>query len=77
MYVRSSKDLFLVYEGEELKLRGYTDSSFHSNPDNSRCTSGFLFTLNGRVVSWKSSKQPTTVDWTTEAKYIDATKETV
>ena len=79
-YLRRTKDLFLVYEGEELKLQGYTDSSFQSDPDDSRSTSGFLFTLNGGAVSWKSSKQPTTADLTTEAEYIavsDAAKEAV
>ena len=78
-YLRT-KDLFLVYGGEELKLQGYTDSSFQSDPDDSRSTSGFLFTLNGRAVSWKSSKPPTTADSTTEAEYItpsDAAKEAV
>ena len=46
-YLRRTKDLFLVYEGEELKLQGYTDSSFQSNPDDNRSTSEFMFTLNG------------------------------
>ena len=55
-YLRRTNDLFLVYGREELKLQGYTDSSFQSDPDDSRSTSGFLFTLNGRAVSWKSSK---------------------
>ena len=45
-YLRRTKDLFLVYGREELKLQGYTDSSFQSDPDDSRSTSGFLFTLN-------------------------------
>ena len=79
-YLRRTKDLFLVYGGEELKLQGYTDSSFQSNPDDSRSTSRFLFTLNGGAVSWTSSKQPTAADSTTEAEYIvasGATKEVV
>ena len=79
-YLRRTTDLFLVYGGEELKLQGYTDSSFQSNPDDSRSTSRFLFTLNGGAVSWNSSKQPTTSDSTTEAEYIatsDAAKEAV
>ena len=54
-YLRRIKDLFLIYGGEELKLQGYTDSSFQSDPDDSR-SSGFLFTSNGGAVSWKSSK---------------------
>ena len=32
-YLRRTKDLFLVYGEEELKLKGYTDSSFQSNLD--------------------------------------------
>ena len=39
-----------------------------------------MYTLNGRAVCWKSSKQDTTADSTTEAEYIaasDATKEGV
>ena len=79
-YLRRTKDLFLVYGGEELKLQGYTDSSFQLDPDDSRSTSGFLFTLNGGAVSWKSSKQPTIADSMTEAEYIaasDAAKEAV
>ena len=50
-YLRRNKDLFLVYGGEELKLQGYTYSSFQSDPDDSRSTSGFLFTLNVGAVS--------------------------
>ena len=79
-YLRRTKDLVLVYGGEELKFYGYIDSSFQSDLDDSKSTFGFLFTLNGGVVSWKSSKQPTTADSTTEAEYIvasDAAKEVV
>ena len=69
-YLRRTKDLFLVYGEEELKLKGYTDSSFQSDPDDSKSTSRFLFTLNGGAFSWKSSKQTTTTDSRTEAEYI-------
>ena len=79
-YLRRTKDLFLVYGGDKLKLQGYTDSSFQSDPGDSRFTSGYLVTLNGGVVSWKSSKQPITTDSTTEGEYIfssDAAKEVI
>ena len=50
-YLRRTKDLFLVYGGNDLKLTGYTDSSFQSDKDDSKSISGFVFMLNGGVVS--------------------------
>ena len=79
-YLRRTKDLFLVYGGSDLKLQGYTDSSFQSDKDDNKSISGFVFMLNGGIVSWKSSKQETTADSTTEAEYIaavEAVKEAV
>ncbi|XP_071905726.1 secreted RxLR effector protein 161-like [Coffea arabica] len=79
-YLRRTKDLFLVYGKGELELKGYTDARFQSDKDDYKSQSGFIFTLNGGVVCWKSSKQDTTADFTTEAEYIatsEATKEAV
>ena len=79
-HLRKTKDLFMIYGGEELKLQGHTNSSLQSDPDDSISTSRFLFTLNGGAMSWKSCKQPTIVDSMIEAKYIvvsDTTKESV
>ena len=79
-YLRRTKDLFLIYGEEELKLKGYTNSSFQSNPDDSKSTYGFMFTLKGGAISWKSSKQTTTVDSMTKVEYIavsDGVKEAV
>lgn len=72
-YLRRTKDTFLVYGGEdELIVKGYTDASFQTDKDNSISQSGFVFCLNGGAVSWKSSKQETVADSTTEAEYIAA-----
>ncbi|KAK8619616.1 hypothetical protein V6N13_135898 [Hibiscus sabdariffa] len=74
-YLRRTKDVFLVYGGEEeLRIKGYTDASFQIDKDDSRSQSGFVFCLNGGAVSWKSSKQDTIADSTTEAKYIAASE---
>ena len=79
-YLRNTKDQWLVYGESDLKLVGFTDSSFQSNHDDSRSVSGYIFTLNGGAICWKSSKQHTVVDSVCEAKYIaasDAKKEAV
>ena len=67
--------MFLVYGGEEeLGVRGYTDASFQTDLDDSRLQSGYVFIVNGGAVSWKSSKQETVADSTTEAEYIAASE---
>ncbi|KAK8613675.1 hypothetical protein V6N13_101432 [Hibiscus sabdariffa] len=63
-YLRRTKDVFLVYGGEEeLRIKGYTDASFQTDKDDSRSQSGFVFCLNGGAVSWKSSKQDTVAEY--------------
>ena len=81
-YLRRTKDAYLVYGGheDELVVNGYTDAGFQSDKDDFRSQSGYVFCLNGAAVSWKSSKQATVADSTTEAEYIaasDAAKEAV
>lgn len=72
-YLRRTKDTFLIYGGqEELSVIGYTDASFQTDHDDFRSQSGYVFCLNGGAVSWKSSKQETVADSTTEAEYIAA-----
>ena len=73
-YLRRTKDIFLIYSGQEgeLFLSGYTDAGLKSDLDHFRSQSGFVFCLNGGAVSWRSSKQDSMVDSTTEAEYIDA-----
>jgi hypothetical protein len=73
-YLRRTRDMFLVFGNDDLVLRGYTDASFQTDKDDFKSQSGFVFTLDGGAVSWKSSKQETTADSTTEAEYIAASE---
>ncbi|KAL0278018.1 UNVERIFIED_CONTAM: Retrovirus-related Pol polyprotein from transposon TNT 1-94 [Sesamum radiatum] len=73
-YLRRTKDMFLIYDGGELILEGYSDASFQSDDDDAKSQSDFVFKLNGSVVAWKSSKQDTTADSTMEAEYIAASE---
>ncbi|KAJ9553104.1 hypothetical protein OSB04_017149 [Centaurea solstitialis] len=81
-YLRRTKDMFLVFGGseDEISVTGYSDASFQTDRDDFRSQSGYVFTLNGGTISWKSSRQDTIADSTTEAEYIaasDAAKEAV
>ena len=52
-YLRRTKDIFLIYGGQEGDpvITGYTDASFQSGLDDFRLQYGFVFCLNGGVVS--------------------------
>ncbi|KAJ9541609.1 hypothetical protein OSB04_028115 [Centaurea solstitialis] len=69
-YMRRTKKMFLVFGGseDEISVTGYTDASFQTNRDDFKSQSGYVFTLNGGAISWKSSKQDTIADSTTEAE---------
>ena len=69
-YLRNSKDQLLVYDESDLRLIGFTDSSFQSDYDDSKSVSGFIFTLNGGAICWKSFKQHTVADSVCEAEYV-------
>ncbi|KAK8655659.1 hypothetical protein V6N13_108231 [Hibiscus sabdariffa] len=50
-YLRRTKDVFLVYGGEEkLGIKGYTDASFQTDKDDSRSQSSFEFCLNKDIM---------------------------
>ncbi|KAL0345717.1 UNVERIFIED_CONTAM: Retrovirus-related Pol polyprotein from transposon TNT 1-94 [Sesamum radiatum] len=74
-YLRRTKDMFLIYGGGEFILEGYNDASFQSDEDDAKSQSGFVFKMNSGVVAWKSFKQDTTADSTTEVEYIATSKQ--
>lgn len=81
-YLRGSADLNLIYSKSDANLRvqGYTDSDFAGDLDRQRSTSGYVFTVGGNTVSWRSSIQPVVALSTTEAEYIalsEAIKEAI
>jgi hypothetical protein len=72
-YLRRTKDLILIYDGEKhLVVMGYYDVSFQTDCDDSKSQTGYIYMLNGEVVCWKSSKQDNTTDSTVEAEYMAA-----
>jgi hypothetical protein len=72
-YFVSTKDLGIVYGGRiDSGLVCYVDADFAGDLDNRKSTTGFVFMLNGSVVSWGSRKQSSVATSTVEAAYIAA-----
>ncbi|RVX02330.1 Retrovirus-related Pol polyprotein from transposon TNT 1-94 [Vitis vinifera] len=56
-YLQRTKDYMLTYRrSSHLEIVGYLDSDFMGCLDNRRSTSGYIFMVAGRAVSWKSVK---------------------
>ena len=51
-------------------IEGYSDANWISNVKDSKSTSGFVFTLKGAAISWKSSKQTVIARSTMEYEFI-------
>ena len=69
-YLWRTRNYMLVYHSEDLIPIGYTDSNFQSDLDFKKSTSGYVFTLGGGAISWRSVKQSCIADSTMEAEYV-------
>ncbi|CAA7057286.1 unnamed protein product [Microthlaspi erraticum] len=69
-YVRHTKSYGLHYGKEPAVLEGYSDANWISDSKNSKSTSGYVFTLGGAAISWKSSKQTLLARSTMESEFI-------
>lgn len=70
-YLKATKNHGLWYSGKE-ELLGFTDSDWAGDQQNSKSTSGYVFTYGGACVSWKSQLQRVVAQSTAEAEYIAA-----
>jgi hypothetical protein len=61
---------FLNNPGWNHWIAGYSDADWGGDTDTRRSTSGYIFTLDGNVVSWKSRRQPVVALSTAEAELI-------
>nr|CAH65753.1 OSIGBa0123D13.2 [Oryza sativa] len=67
-YLKVTMELGLQYTGYHAVLEGYSDSNWISDVDEIKATSGYVFTLGGSAVSWRSSKQTILMRSTMEAE---------
>ena len=69
-YLRYTREYGLHYTREPGVLEGYSDASWISDTQDSKATSGYVFTLGGAAISWKSSKQTVITRSTMEAEFV-------
>ncbi len=73
-YLKGTKNLAITFQvseganGLDLQPLGYSDSDFAGDKASSKSTYGYLFTLAGGAISWKSKKSSTIALSTTEAE---------
>ncbi|MCO5588730.1 hypothetical protein L7F22_042689 [Adiantum nelumboides] len=62
----------ICFGSHDLSVRGYTDSDYAGDLDKRRSTSGYVFTLAGGAIYWRSRLQDCITQSTTEAEYVAA-----
>ena len=68
-YLQGTKCLMLTYRRfDSLYIEGHTDSDYTG--DDRKSTSGYIFTLAGGAISWKSSKQTITTSSMMYAEFV-------
>ncbi|GJR87328.1 retrovirus-related pol polyprotein from transposon TNT 1-94 [Tanacetum coccineum] len=73
-YLRYSRDYGLHYDIYPTAIEGYSDANWISDIKDSRSTSGYVFTLGGSAISWKSSKQTVIAKSMMESEFITLDK---
>jgi hypothetical protein len=69
-YLQGTKNIMRTYRKfNELKFVGYVGANF-AGGDLRKSTSGYIFTLAGGAISWKSSKQTITASSTMRAEFL-------
>jgi hypothetical protein len=68
-YLKGIQDAGITYGSKELRLNGYCDANYATDPDNRRSVSGYVFTLNDGAICWSSKKQSVVARSSTESEY--------
>ena len=82
-YLKGTLDVGLLFDAKSDNARallGYVDADYGQDLDGRRSTTGYMFTLGGGCISWRSVLQKCVAQSTTEAEYVaaaEATKEAI
>ena len=70
-YLQGTKNHMLTYrKTDSLEIMGYSNADFAGCKDTKRSTSGYIFTLAGGAISWKSCKQTLTASSTMQSEFV-------
>ncbi|KAL0282476.1 UNVERIFIED_CONTAM: Retrovirus-related Pol polyprotein from transposon TNT 1-94, partial [Sesamum angustifolium] len=69
-YLKYTSNYGLHYTRYPVVLEGYSDANWISDSKDTKPTSGYVFTIGGGAVSWKSSKQTCIVRSTMKSEFI-------
>ncbi|XP_055590477.1 uncharacterized protein LOC129742584 [Uranotaenia lowii] len=69
-YLRGTIDWTLKFTGVDMKLRGYTDADWSGDQRTRKSTSGYVFTLGGTAIAWRSKQQSSVSLSSMESEYI-------
>ncbi|GJV90022.1 retrotransposon protein, putative, ty1-copia subclass [Tanacetum coccineum] len=76
-YLRGTAYVGLVYgtdRGNHVDVTGFVDSDYAKDPDKGRSYTGYVFLVQGCVISWKAMLQHVVALSTTEAEYMALTE---
>ncbi|MCO5576788.1 hypothetical protein L7F22_030608 [Adiantum nelumboides] len=73
-YLKATNNMCICYGSQELSVMGYTNSDYAGDLDNRMSTSGYVFTMAGGAVSWRSRLQTCVTQSTIEAEYVTASE---
>ncbi|PHT32232.1 hypothetical protein CQW23_28569 [Capsicum baccatum] len=69
-YLKCTQDYALHYNKYPALLEGYSDANWITVSNEVKSTSGYVFTIGGEAVSWKSSKQTCIARFTMEFEFF-------
>jgi hypothetical protein len=72
-YLKGTRTLGITYGGGTTEIIGFSDADWGAGVDDWHSVSGYLFQINGGLVSWSSKKQHIVTLSSTEAEYITLT----
>lgn len=71
-YIKRTREIELAYTGSRgaLEVEGFCDADWAGYKQDRNWASGYVTTISGAAVSWKSKKQPALTTSTAEAEFL-------